>query len=295
MAEIAIAIGLMFAGYAINKILDQYLRVPLILKTRYLKHKGMAYNYTGKQATSNYWKDLLGPDFGLESGAEKILREYYQVTFEDVVLTDFVPRAPGYYYSKELWEDPKKALFSLGVVRLIPNENTGPKRLLAINRPSEFEAHGEIEKGIPIVVSEDVYRGLIRDLEKFGSVHIDKIIATMSSVGTYSKYLLAKGIPSLFPVVKSMKYVRKGGDPIPTMGNAWLIYRTQSEAEFLNFRFWTGVEYYQSNLKEAKETIEKFIPKGGLPVTDFDEKIPYFMNAILQPNDVWKYLAKMEL
>jgi hypothetical protein len=237
MAEIAISIGLIFAGYAITKILDQYIRIPLILKAKYLKHKGMAYEYTDKHAIANYWKDLLGPHSGIEDGAKQLLHEYCQVTFKDVVLTDFAPRAPGYYYSKELWEDPRKALFTLGVLRLIPNENTGLKRLLAINKPSEFEAHGEIEKGIPIVVSEDVHKDLVKDLEKFGAVHVDKIVATMSSLGAYSKYLVTKGMPSLFPVVKSKKYVKKGGDPTPIMGNAWLIYRTQSEAEFLNFRF----------------------------------------------------------
>ena len=283
------------AGYAIAKILDQYLSIPLILKTQWLKFKGKAHEYEGPQLVATYWKDLLGPKFGMEAKAsEKILREYHLVTFRDVILTDFVPRAPGYYYSKDLWNDPKNALLSLGVVRVIESEHTGPKRLLAISHPNEFEAHGNIEKGIPIVVSREVYKELSEGLNKFGSVHVDQLTATMSDVGTYSEYLETVGIPATYPVVERKKWIKHAGDPIPLMGNGWVVYRIEEIDNFLHYRFWTGVEYYDDSLQKAKEKLEKLIPKGGWALTNFDDKIRHFKNAPLQLSEVWKHLAKLK-
>jgi len=282
------------AGYAIGRILDQYLSIPLILKTRWLKFKGKAHDYEGPQSVYTYWKDLLGPKFGMEEVDEKILREYHLVTFRDVIVTDFVPRAPGYYYSQDLWNDPKNALLSLGIVRVIENENTGPRRLLAINNPSEFEAHGNIEKGIPIVVSREVHKELSERLDKFGSVHVDQITATMADVATYSKYLEMVGIPATYPVVESKKNVKHVGDALPLMGNGWVVYRTRERDSFLHYRFWTGVEYHNDSLQKAKEKLEKLIPEGGWALTDFDEKIRHFRNAPLQLNEVWKYFLKLK-
>lgn len=282
------------ASWAISKILDHYLSVPLILKAPWLKYKGKMHEYEGRELIAEYWKDLLGPDYGMEEVEEKKLREYHVVTFRDVIVTDFVPRFPGYYYSKELWNDPKNALVSLGVIRVIENENRGPKRLLAINSPSEFEAHENIEKGIPIVVSREVHKELSEGLSKFGSVHVDQITATLSNVGTYSKYLETVGMPATYPVIEKKKYIKHVGEALPMMGNAWVVYRSRERDGFLHYRFWTGVEYHSDSLKKAKEKLEKLIPKDGLALTDFDEKIPHFRNAPLQLSEVWKYYTKLK-
>jgi len=282
------------ASYAISKILDHYLSVPLILKTPWLKHKGKMHEYEGHRSITEYWKDLLGPDFGMEEVEEQSLREYHLVTFRDVIVTDFVPRAPGYYYSKELWNDPKNALLSLGVIRVIENENTGPKRLLSMNSPFEFEAHGNIEKGIPIVVSREVHKELSEGLDKFGSVHVDQITATMSNVGTYSRYLEMVGIPATYPVVEKKNYIKHVGDALPLMGNAWIVYRNREKDGFLHYRFWTGVKYHSDSLQKAKEKLEKLIPKDGWALTDFDEKIRHFRNVALPLSEVWKYYTKLK-
>jgi hypothetical protein len=282
-------------GYAIAKILDQYLSIPLILQTRRLKSKGKAHEYEGPESVATYWKDLLGPKFGMEEHAgQQILRQGHLVTFRDILLTDFVPRAPGYYYSKDLWNDPKNALLSLGVVRIIENEYTGPKRLLAINHANEFEAHGNIEKGIPIVVSREVYEDLSEGLDKFGSVHLDQLTATMSDVGTYSEYLETVGIPATYPTVEHKKYIKRGGDPVPLMGNGWVVYRTKRTDSFLHYRFWTGVEYYEESLQNAKQRLKELIPESGWALTNFDDKIRYFRNAPLQLGEVWKHLARLK-
>ena len=265
-------------NWVIKKIVDQYLSVPLILKVPWLKHKGMVHEYEESQSIMNYWKDLLGWNFGLENDAKKILHEYHCVIFRDVIVTDFVPRAPGYYYSRELWNDPKNALLSLGVLRIIPNEIAKPKRLLALHKPPEFEAHADIEKGIPIVVSEEVYQKLSEQLNNYGSAHVDEIVATMSDVGLYQKCFESAGIPSTYPVVKSKKMVKHVGDPIPIMGNGWVIYNTQRSCDYLNYRFWTGIDYYSDSLQGAKVKLKKLIPNDGQVDRrfNFDQKIPYF-------------------
>lgn len=277
-------------GYGIGKIIDQYLRVPLILKVRWLKTKGMAHEYEGNHLIMNYWRDLLGSNFGLENGAEKQLYEYHQVTFRDVIVTDFIPRAPGYYYSKELWDDPNKALLSLGVVRVIPNEETKSRRLLALHRPSEYEAHADIEEGIPIVVSNEVYEKLSPIINKYSSVHIDEIVATMSDVGTYKQILESAGIPSTFPIVESKTQLKHIGDPLPMMGNGWVLYRNPKTIDYINYRFWTGVDYYSDSLQNAKINLQKLIPKDGWGLTDFDEKNPFFKGVPLQLSDIWRYV-----
>jgi hypothetical protein len=280
------------AKYGVTKILDQYLLIPLTLKIRPLKHKGMAHEYEGNQLIMNYWKDFLGPDFALENDAKRCLDTSHLVIFRDVIVTDFSPRAPGYYYSKELWSDPKNALLSLGVVRVIPNEETKSKRLLSLHRPPEFEAHADIEKGVSIVVSDEVYKELSPQLNKYGSAHIDEIVATMSDVGTYKEILEMKGIPSTFPFVESKTQIKHIGDPLPIMGNGWVVYTTQKIAENINYRFWTGVDYYSDSLQNAKVMLKELIPKDGGALTNFDEKIRYFRGASLQSNDIWKYLKK---
>jgi len=278
-------------GYAIERILRQYLKTPLILKTRWLKHKGKAHEYSGKRLMSDFWQDLLGDEYGLFPGADKIIEAHHFVTFKDVVVTDFVPRAPGFYYSKTLWNNPKLAPLSLGVIRVIPNEQTGSKRLLAIHKPSEFEAHWDMEKGVPIVVSREVYEKLGDDLQKTGVAHVQRITAIMSDVGDYSRELRMADIPSTFPVVREERFVKKGGDPVPIMGNAWVVYKTPKTSGFLNFRFWAGVDYHRDNLREAKKKLEKLIPPGGFALTDFDDKVRHWVDAPLRLSDAWKYLG----
>jgi len=279
-------------GYAIGRILDQYLSVPLIVRTKWLKHKGKAHEYSGKRLIYDYWQDLLGEEYGIFPGASKTVEEHHLVTFKDVVVTDFVPRAPGFYYSKTLWENPKLAPISLGVIRVIPRGLEDPKRLLAIHKPSEFAAHGEIEKGIPIVVSREVHQKLGDNLQKYGSVHVPRIVAIMSDIGEYTDWLKMVDMPYTFPVVEEKRFVATPGDPIPTMGNGWVVYKTpKARAEFVNFRFWTGIDYHRQNLHEAKKKLEKLIPANGFALTDFDEKIRHWVNAPLRLNEAWKYIG----
>jgi hypothetical protein len=276
-------------GWAIGKVLDPYVRVPLILETKWLKFRGKAHEYSGKKLVYDYWQDLLGEEYGLFSGAQKTIEEHHRVVFNDVVVTDFVPRAPGFYYSQSLWNNPKLAPLSLGVMRVSPRKRAGFKKLLAIHKPSEFEAHGEIEKGIPLVVSDEVYKKFGDNLQKYGSVYVPKITATMSDVGEYSDWLKMADMPYTFPVVKEKRFVKTPGDSIPIMGNGWVVYKTPRKAGFVNFRFWAGVDYHRKNLREAKEALDKLIPCNALALTDFDEKVRHWVNAPLRMSNVWKY------
>jgi hypothetical protein len=276
--------------WAIKKVLGQYVRVPLIVETKWLKFRERAHEYSGKKLVYDYWQDLLGDEYGPFSGAKKTIEPGHRVVFHDVVVTDFVPRAPGFYYSRSLWSNPKLAPMSLGVIRVLPKRRTGQKRLLAIHKPSEFEAHAEIEKGIPLVVSNEVYEKFGDSLHKFGSVHVPCITATMSDVGEYSDWLKMADMPYTFPVVREKRFVRTPGDPIPIMGNGWVVYKTPRKAGFVNFRFWAGVEYHRKNLNEAKEALDKLLPTKAFALTDFDEKVRHWVNAPLSLSKAWTYL-----
>jgi hypothetical protein len=280
----------LIVGHLLGKIIDHYVRVPVILETKWLKHKGEAHEYDGKKLVYDYWKDLLGEEYGLFSGAHKSIETGHLVVFKDIVVTEFVPRSPGFYYSKNLWNNPKLAPLSLGVVRVLPKKRTDFKRLLAIHKPSEFEAHAEIEKGVPLVVSNEVYKKFGRNLPKYGSVRVSSITATMSDVGDYSNWLRMADMPCAFPVVKEERYVKNTGDAVPIMGNAWNIYLIAKNAGFVNFRFWSGVKYHIKNLEEAKEAIDKLIPRNALALTDFDEKVRHWINAPLGLSNIWRLL-----
>jgi len=84
---------------------------------------------------------------------------------------------------------------------------------------------------------------------------------------------------------------RARGDPIPIMGNAWVVYETLKTSGFLNFRFWAGIDYHRGNLKEAKEKLDGLIPQGGFALTDFDEKVKHLTDAPLRLSNVWRYLG----
>ena len=277
-------------SYGFTTVLDQYLKVPLLLKVKRQKREGKSHEYSGKQQIVEYWRDLLGPQFGLEKGAKRLIKSSDWVTFENVIITDFVPRAPGFYYSKNLWQNPRLAPISLGVVRVSP-EKTSEQRLLALHRPLEYEAHADIEKGIPIIVSPPVYESLSAKLDKYGSVHIEKVYAKVSDLKAYSDYLRTADIPLLYPVVDDKNWLKSIGDPIPIMGNAWTAYRTPKTTNVLNFRFWAGVDYFDKSLNDAKVALEKLIPKNGWSLTNFDERIRHFMNDKLIPlNEIWKHI-----
>jgi hypothetical protein len=275
---------------AIKRVLGQYVRVPLIVETKWLKFKGRAHEYSGKKLVYDYWQDLLGEEYGLFPGSAKKIEEHHRVVFHDVVVTDFVPRAPGFYYSKGLWNNPKLAPLSLGVIRVLPKRRTALKKLLAIHKPSEFEAHAEIEKGIPLVVSYEVYKRFGDNLQKYGSVYVPRITATMSDVGEYSSWLKMADMPYTFPVVKEERFVKGPGDPVPIMGNGWVVYKTPRKAGFVNFRFWAGVNYHRKNLREAKEALDKLLPPRAFALTDFDEKVRHWVNAPLSLSKAWAYL-----
>jgi hypothetical protein len=276
--------------WAIKKVLGQYVRVPLIVETNWLKHRGKAHEYSGKKLVYDFWQDFLGEEYGLFSGAHKTIEMHHRVVFHDVVVTDFVPRAPGFYYSQSLWNNPKLAPISLGVIRVSPKERTALKRLLAIHKPSEFEAHAEIEKGIPLVVSNEVYKKFGDNLQKYGSVYVPRITATMSDVGEYSDWLKIADMPYVFPAIKEKRFIKTPGDPIPIMGNGWVVYKTPKKAGFVNFRFWTGVDYHIKNLREAKEALDKLMPAKAFALTDFDERIRHWINAPLSLSKAWTYL-----
>jgi hypothetical protein len=182
------------------------------------------------------------------------------------------------------------APISLGVIRVIPNEQTGSRRLLAIHKPSEFEAHAEIEKGIPIVVSEEVYKRIGKSLQECGSAHVNEIVAIMSDVGDHSEYLKMIDMPYTFPLVEKENYITEGGDPVPIMGNGWVVYETADTSGFSHFRFWAGVDYHKKNLQEAKEALEKLIPGNGWVITNFDELVQHWKDAPLQLSRAWEYI-----
>jgi hypothetical protein len=283
-------------GYVIGKVLDHYVRVPAIVKIKLpdLSGKIKSHRYEGKKLVYEYWRDLLGEEYGLFPGSKKSLWAGHRVIFRDVVVTDFVPRAPGFYYSKNLWANPKLAPLSLGVIKLLPRRETDSKMLLAIHKPSEFEAHAEIEKGIPIVVSKDIYEKLGEPLQKYGSIRVSSITAMMSDIGEYSSWLKMADMPYTFPVVMEESGISKIGHPAPIMGNGWNIYTTTEKIGFVNFRFWAGVDYHIKSLEDAKVAIDRLIPPEALILADFDEKVSHWPKAPLRLSEIWQHLYSFE-
>jgi len=283
---------------SIKKICDQIWLLPSYFITKIKDRKHKTHEYSGENQILEYWRDFLGPYFGMEPSISKLIHSNHQVIFNDVILSDWVPRAPGYYYTNKFWSNPLKTYSSTGTIRFVPNDFTGSKRLLSINKPEKYEAHASIERGIPLLVSNDVYKKISENIEKYGVVHVDKIITTLSDVNVFANYLEMVDIPSTFPVINNVKNIRKIGDPIPILGNGWIIYTNLKESNFLKYRFWTGINYYDESLKKSKDKLSSMIPKGFYPLHDFDLKIKTFKNTLLPIkmtiNDIKEYIKIRE-
>jgi hypothetical protein len=254
----------------LQKLFFDYLKLPKYFKVMWTKHKGTPKEYYGG-CIEDYWKDLLGTYYAFED-AKKELHRQDRVVFRDVILTDWTPMAPGLFYTK---------------------------RLLSIYYPKEFVAHTDISMAIPVVVDEDAYTRLKDVIDNYGAVHVEELITTMSSIPEdfLDGLHLAEGIPRIVSVAEGKASVKKTGTPDPLLGTAWTIYESPQTKEFLWYRFWVGVDYFENSLQDATEELNKIIKsEEGKPLFDFDEEIVRFPQAHVKPvkpKDIMK-LAESE-
>ena len=286
MAEIIGIINLL------QKLFFDYLKLPEYFKVMWTKHKGTPKEYYGGYI-EDYWKDLLGTYYAFED-AKKELHRQDRVVFRDVILTDWTPMAPGLFYTKDMWvRSPQDIRYLFRDVRLGAHYG---KRLLSIYYPKEFVAHTDISMAIPVVVDEDAYTRLKDVIDNYGAVHVEELITTMSSIPAdfLDGFHLAEGIPRIVSVAEGKASVKKTGTPDPLLGTAWTIYESPQTKEFLWYRFWVGVDYFENSLQDATEELNKIIKsEEGKPLFDFDEEIVRFPQARVKPKDIMK-LAESE-
>lgn len=270
-----------------KKIFCEYLGLYPYLRVIWTKHRGTSKEYEGK-CIEEYWKDLLGPYYAFE-GAKKGLHRQDMAIFRDVILTDWVPMAPGLFYTKDMWRSSPQDMRVL--FRDVRFDMHYGKKVLSIHYPKEFIAHTDISKGIPLVVNEHAYNRVKDVIDNYGAVHVEELRTTLSSIPEdFLKGLhLAEGIPRVVPIAEGKLSVKKTGTPDPLLGTAWTIYKSEQKREYLWYRFWIGVDYFENSLQDATQELNKIIQnEEGEPVFDFDEEVVRFPQAHIGPKDIIK-------
>ena len=283
-----------FFSSEIKRMIIETLGLPDFLKInlgKYIEKIGKTKEYNCIDNIEEFWSDFLGPSYAFANNKYRVLHEYDHIIFEDVTISDWIPRSPGLFYTDELWNknDLNNIKLKFGDIRLPRYRNM---RLFSLHHPKNFFAHPDLSRGIPIILNEDAYKKIKNIMELYGAVHLEKINTTLLSYtpSEFTKNILwPNGWPTMIPTLKGILNIKKPGTPDPLLGTAWTVYKKQGLEEFIWYPFWTGIDYHEYSLKNATDKLKEFIPRDANPLIDFDAKIIHFSNAVINPNNIMKY------
>jgi hypothetical protein len=233
----------------------------------------------------DYWKDYLGASYAFEKSMRNF-NLHDELIFEDIVLTNWVPFAPGLFYTKHIWDDhPNNFRYLFRDVRF--NEYNG-KRICSIHSIKDFVAHADISKGIPIVLDVSCYELLEKDILKYGAVHIDEVKAVLSMVPKKLEPRVVEGSPDLVPVSRYESDIGSLTPSDPLIASAWTVSMSLKDKEkpvFISDKFWVGCEKWEESLNKACENIRRMVKeRNGIAIYRFDEEKKWF-DAIYGPKD----------
>ena len=264
-------------------------------------------DYNGVQGIFQFWADLLKEDFYFRDITQfKEIEMNEELTFTDVLLTDWIPRIPGLFYHKIMWEKSENLeeskerrilkQFNYADVRLgIIEGKIGDYKIFNLVKNEEFIAHGDISKGIPILIPlecfqnaslNDTFDTIEKVLNKKGAIKIKKIKCIVRNIYNLNIELIIK-MDKNRPIINKKKAFLKGAILIaqkinsieiwedlpdcPVLGNAWTYYLSDDkESKFLYYYFWVGTEDYNDSINNACNIIMKRIPKNKYALFEID-------------------------
>lgn len=293
-------------GCSLKRCPKNYLGLQHLFKTRIAKYKNEVRIFDGKDIISDYWKALLGPYYEFEENNKREIVPGYNLIFKDVTLTNWISLTPGLFYTKNMWEKgPKEVRKALRDVRL-PEQNG--KRIVSIHKVREFVAHGDISRGIPIIIDSKLYDMLEIYLSRYGAVEVAEISTILSPIlqDAESNFLFPEGMPRMIPVAEGIPSMSiKHSEPRPTnplLCTAWTICAPvlhdkivpQNEKSFW-YTFWIGSDDFERTIIDATNKIKNIArSKNCIPLWDFDADITRFDTARYGPKDINKLKISRE-
>ena len=282
-----------------------YLEIP-----NYLSVKARSVMDGEKVYTSEkqYWRDLLGPVFYKSRRKNPTLKEGDVVVLKNFQLSQWSPRYPGLYWShsgeaiRQLTENQLQHNKALGL-HYNPNDKRermlrggmGTVRLKQHDRQSIYGAttSGNLDASIPIVISSNVAKNVIRFTKKNPLIEIDlKGIVRIVPL-TYQFEYWSPHIPKLCVYVSSILNIKKYISDFSLNATAWTIYHNPRAKKGIDKFGYTYCHFNpidESNIIEATDWVNNYIDSytngKGIALTDYDEKIPRFSTAKLPLSDI---------
>jgi len=282
-----------------------YLEIPnyLSLKARRIFEGEKTYN-----SEEHYWNDILGPIFHKRKLRNPVIREGDVVVLRNFQLSPWSPRLPGLY-----WTLAGKAIRQKTVQRLRHSKGLGlhydpydkKKRMvrggMGTVRLANHEhlrlygatTSGKIDAAIPVVVSSNVSKNLLRFSKKIPLMEVDLRGAVRMIPLTYQPGRLSPHIPKLCLYVNSILNVKKYISDFALKASGWTIYyNPKSEKSEKSYGF-TYCHFNPIDEGEAVEAtnwmhnyIDEYTKGDGIAITDYDELVPRFQSAVLPLTNV---------
>jgi len=276
----------------------------------------------------DFWSDLLGREFYLSTGrsiqttgTEKVtdpepcLAMYDVVRLENFQLSEWFPRCPGLYWTKDGTLNRKAAKHHIEGIKneffvygpwgknLMVSGGMGTNRVSIHKDVSGCSfrilcatSSGICEAGIPIVAPEDVCSAILDPLMNGQGIEID-IEGVLSTLPFDPREIVipARGaevenklrdwltstlhIPRYFLFVESTLQVKKYISDHRLQASGWTLYaRVYHDSLIPSFTFATFNPYDNDTVKRATDFMTEYIKQhDGIEIyTDFDEHVPRF-------------------
>ncbi|MHA1311821.1 MAG: hypothetical protein ACTSQO_12985 [Candidatus Helarchaeota archaeon] len=257
--------------------------------------------YRGYEGIVQFWRDLLGDDFAFKDAYElKTLKLNEELIFEDVILTEWLPRIPGLFFHEFLWKKSEESKlneeykllkqFNYADIRLghISEGTKTTYRIFSIVQNAKFAAHGDISKGIPIIIPRDFFISanegdkfsiIENTLESRGAIKIKKLKCKFNSKTNFNiKYFDKLGEHHVARLIGGILNVQRMEDieiyedlpKCPILGNAWTYFLSKNKPIFVYYHFWVGVDEYKDSINRACKIIMDRIPNNKFALFEID-------------------------
>jgi hypothetical protein len=268
-----------------------------------------------------YWHDLLGPIFFKTRRKNPKIKEGDVVVLKNFQLSPWSPRYPGLYWTRSGEEIRNLTANRLKHDKVLglhfdPDDKRermlrggmGTVRLARHDRLNVYGAttSGKIDAAIPVVVSSNVTKNIIRFTKKYPLMEVDLRGVVRIVPLTYQLYHWSPHIPKLCLYVSSILNVNKYISDFSLEASAWTIYhnpKTNKPKRKFGYTYCHFNPIEESNIIDATDWIDSYIDtytKGnGIALTDYDEITPRFRTAVLPLSNVMEgnvdYLALSSL
>lgn len=320
------------AGRAlVKRVFLQYLGLPAYLRILLSRARGKLkeYDFSNIGGLCNLWADVLGPyylgDRTTATQAKRSARicgEGDTVAIEDVTVSEWVPRLPGYQWTPTRervaeilfpplpegstvshetmsYEEFSDSLSMKQIFEVYGNLETQIGSWGSVRFASHFgkrlivgttTKHGKISEGFPLIVDAAAYQKLRDQMREYGAAHVERLHGILRDVpdvfkGQTYEVFRVSGVPRVALCIEGHLSIKHPGPSDRIGAMAWSL----SDSGFVGFPFDIGLKDWEPRLAAGAALLTKNHPKV---LFDFDEVVPRVMNARWRPGDFFEYIRK---